>query len=211
MGGNQQGLLRVNSVLLLSGGLDSSAIAAIANPQHCLCINYGQIAAEAEERSARAVATELNLPIDSIAVNASAIGAGLMASTDAHRDSGDETSPEWWPFRNQLLITLCASWAVTRGFTTVLIGTVSTDGERHSDGTGAFLEQIDRLTGLQEGSIRIEAPAVHISTPELISRPEVSDEILRWTHSCHRANLPCANCPGCVGRAAALHSAGRLQ
>lgn len=201
----------MSAVLLLSGGLDSSAVAAFANPEHCLCVNYGQIAAEAEERAARAVAAELNLPVDSITVDASAVGAGLMTPVEGHRDSGVEPSPEWWPFRNQLLVTLCAAWAVTRGFTTVLIGTVGTDGARHRDGSGAFLEQIDRLTVLQEGGIRVEAPAALMTTPELISRREVSDEVLRWTHSCHRANLPCANCPGCAGRAAALFAAGRLQ
>lgn len=201
----------MSRVLLLSGGIDSSAVAAVERPEHCLFINYGQTAAAAEERAATAVAGELALPFDIIAVDASAVGTGLMSTPDKARRPDVQASPEWWPFRNQLLITLCAGWAVKRGFSTVLIGTVGTDGARHRDGTRCFLTQMDRLTAMQEGGVRVEAPAAHQSTVELIGRRGVSDEVLQWTHSCHRANLPCANCPGCVGRAQALIAAGRLR
>ncbi|WP_020099416.1 7-cyano-7-deazaguanine synthase [Mycobacterium sp. 360MFTsu5.1] len=197
-------------LLLLSGGLDSAGVAAMVLPEHCLYVDYGQLPAMAEGRAARQIAAELGLPFDALSVSAAAVGGGLMA-TDAGGASPAGVSPEWWPFRNQLLITLAAAWGVQRGFEAVLVGTVASDGARHADGTSEFVAGMDALLALQEGGMRLRAPAAHLRAAELLSASRVSDAVIGWTHSCHRANLPCANCPGCVKHIEALREAGRLQ
>lgn len=101
----------MSSVLLLSGGLDSTSIAAWKHPNCCLSIDYGQRAADAERRAAATICEHLSLPFAHIKVDASVVGAGLM---NASSDPAVFT-PEWWPYRNQLLITLAASWGVTEG------------------------------------------------------------------------------------------------
>lgn len=199
-------------LLLLSGGLDSAALAAMARPEHCLYVDYGQVPATAEGRAARQIAVELNLPFDAVTVPAGAVGSGLMSATVDHTDlAGPSPSPEWWPFRNQLLITIAAAWGIQRGFEAVLIGTVASDGTRHADGSSEFVSAIDTLLSLQEGGMHLQAPAAHLSAAELLTTSGVSDAVLSWTHSCHRANLPCANCPGCIKHIEALHAARRLQ
>ncbi|MBB2924119.1 7-cyano-7-deazaguanine synthase [Cellulomonas cellasea] len=201
----------MSRLLLLSGGLDSTALAAMVRPEHCLGIDYGQVAADAEHRAAREVARELDLPFVHLNMPASALAAGLM-SRDADTTSAvGVTAPEWWPFRNQLLITIAAAWGVTRGFHEVLLGTVASDGTRHADGTAEFRIAIDQLLSLQEGGMHVSAPASGLTTDELLTRSQVPEHVLAWTHSCHRANLPCANCPGCVKRSESLHRAGLLQ
>lgn len=50
---------------------------------------------------------------------------------------------------------------------------------------------------LQEGSIVVEAPAIELSTEELIAEGKVPREFLAWAHSCHKANVPCGDCRGC--------------
>ncbi|WP_111511330.1 7-cyano-7-deazaguanine synthase [Mycobacterium kyogaense] len=197
-------------VLLLSGGIDSAALAAWIRPEQCLHINYGQRPAVAEARAARQIAIDLGLPLDEVVVPAAAIGAGLMAE-GADGTSLPDVSPEWWPYRNQLLITIAAAWGLRRGFDAVLIGTVAADGARHADGGAEFRAHMDALLALQEGGMRLHAPASHLSAAELIAESGISDAVLGWTHSCHRANLPCANCPGCLKHIEALHEAGRLQ
>ncbi len=197
-------------LLLLSGGLDSTALAAMDRPEGCLFINYGQMAAEAERRAATQVALELGLRLDTVDIATGRLGAGLMAEGSEPAREQPEVSPEWWPFRNQLLITVGASWAVTRGYSKVLIGTVASDVSRHRDGSAEFITAMDHLVAMQEGGLRVAAPARHLTTAELIKVSGVGDEVLGWTHSCHRANLPCARCPGCMGRATALRVAGRL-
>jgi 7-cyano-7-deazaguanine synthase len=199
-------------LLLLSGGLDSTAIAAMTRPDHCLNINYGQVAARAEERAARHIAGLLDLSFTAIQVPAGAVGSGLMTTgTDPVLPSVRTTAPEWWPFRNQLLITVAAAWGVVRGFTVVQVGTLATDGVRHADGTRAFLDAVDHLLALQEGHLRVEAPAATMTAVELLHASGVSEAVLGWTHSCHRADLPCANCPGCVKHAETLDAAGLLR
>lgn len=206
------GVSRVSpALLLLSGGLDSTALAAMTRPEGCLFIDYGQTAADAERRAATQVALDLGLRLDMVEIATRSLGAGLMAQRLASTLDVPDVSPEWWPFRNQLLITVGASWAVTRAYSRVVIGTVASDASRHRDGSEDFLAAIDHLVAMQEGGLRVDAPARHLTTAELIAVSGVGDEVLGWTHSCHRANLPCAQCPGCVGRARALRGAGRLQ
>jgi len=202
----------MSRLLLLSGGLDSSALAAMVRPDHALVFDYGQVAADAEHRAAREVARELKVPLTHLRVPAGVVAAGLMSvGVDDTNVTVEGTAPEWWPFRNQLLITLAAAWGVTRGFGEVLLGTVATDGARHADGTAEFRAAIDRLLSLQEGGLRVSAPAADLTSDQLLTRSGIPEHVLAWTHSCHRANLPCANCPGCIKRSEVLRRAGLLQ
>lgn len=198
----------MSRVLLLSGGLDSTSIAAWQRPEHCLGINYGQRAATAEQRAATAIANELNLPYTHITVDASPVGGGLMANEP---NTVDDDTPEWWPYRNQLLITIAAAWAVTRGHNEILVGTVAGDGDRHADGRRTFYDAMTALLQTQEGALTVTAPAIDLTAPDLINTSEVTDATLGWTHSCHVSNLPCHQCPGCIKRAEVLTTAGRLQ
>jgi 7-cyano-7-deazaguanine synthase len=50
---------------------------------------------------------------------------------------------------------------------------------------------------LQEGSISIEAPAINLSTAELIQVSGIPPEQLAWAHSCHKSNFACGECRGC--------------
>ena len=194
-------------VLLLSGGVDSACIAAWQRPEHCLGIDYGQKAATAEQRSASAIAAHLGLPFTHIQVDASAVGGGLMA----RRPAMTGATPEWWPYRNQLLITLAAAWAVANETSEVLVGTVAGDGDRHADGRREFYDAMTALLQSQEGNLAVSAPAIGLSTLELIVAAGVDDATLGWTHSCHTGDVPCESCPGCTKRAEVLTRAGRLQ
>lgn len=197
----------MSRVLLLSGGLDSACIAAWLRPELCLSIDYGQRPAAAERRAADAVARQLRIPISHITVDASAVGSGLLVND---HETADRPS-EWWPYRNQLLITLAAAWGIGHGVREVMVGTVAGDGERHADGTPAFLESMAALLRVQEGHLTVSAPARDLHTEELLLRSQIDDATLAWTHSCHRDDIPCGDCPGCRKRAAALAAAGRLR
>jgi len=50
---------------------------------------------------------------------------------------------------------------------------------------------------LQEGRIRVEAPAIHGSTVDLIRKSEIPYSLLAWAHSCHTGNIACGRCRGC--------------
>jgi 7-cyano-7-deazaguanine synthase len=187
--------------MLLSGGLDSTAIAALERPAVCLFVDYGQRPARTERATSRLVATELGLAVDEVRMDLSMFGAGMLVG----RDPSGSATPEWFPFRNQFLITAAAAFAVTSGFDEVLIGTVGGDGERHVDGTPDFVARIGALVESQEGGIRVRAPYVDIDPVEVIRRSGVDDRLLRRTYSCHTGNLACGQCPGCRRRSGVLH------
>ena len=196
------------SVLLLSGGLDSTALAAIERPTLCLAIDYGQRPARSEIRAAGAVSSALGLDFESLRLDLGSLGGGLLKGDDPLPGA---PSPEWWPFRNQMLVTAAACIAARYGFETVLIGSVAGDGDRHRDGTSEFYQRLDDLVSMQEGTVHISAPAIGETSAKLLSRSGLGDELLGWTVSCHRSNFPCGACPGCWKRSAVLADVGLLQ
>jgi 7-cyano-7-deazaguanine synthase len=200
--------LESDQLLLLSGGIDSAALAAEIRPAAALFIDYGQRPAEAEERAASAISGFLDIPLQILAVDLRAIGAGLLLN---EAPLAAAPSPEWWPFRNQLLVTLGAAVAMRMGLQEVVVGTVAGDGLRHRDGTQEFYESLNRLLQQQEGEISVITPAIHESTEELVRRTGVTEELLVWTVSCHRSSFPCGDCPGCWKRAAVMQALGYLQ
>lgn len=196
-------------VLLLSGGMDSAALAAWRRPAACLFIDYGQRPANGEKRSSAAVCDALGLELWTLAADCSAAGAGSLADDGATVPGAP--SAEWWPFRNQLLVTLGAAFAVRAGQATKLIlGAVAEDGGRHADGRPEFVDALDRLLGLQEGGTRLAAPAIGMTTAELVTVSGISDDVLGWTHSCHVSPWACGSCAGCTKRHEVLGKLGRL-
>lgn len=191
-------------LLLLSGGMDSVAIAYKCRPRFALTVNYGQRAAEAEIRAATAVSAALEIEHHVVVADLRSLGSGDMAGTAAH-DLAQVS--EWWPFRNQLLVTLAGMKAVQLSAKRILIGTLKTD-DRHLDGTSHFISAMQHLLSIQEGEIQLEAPAIGLSAVELIKESRVPPEILSWAHSCHRSDYACGECRGCEKHYKTLEALG---
>lgn len=195
----------VRRVLLLSGGMDSVAIAHWLRPELCLTIDYGQLPAEAEIRASGAVCRDLGLAHEVLRIDCRVIGSGDLAGRPA---SSLAHVREWWPFRNQLLITLAAGMVVERGYQELLLGSVRSDGA-HLDGTPDFIARMSALIEQQEGHMRVRAPAIHLDSPELIKQSGVPWEVLAWAHSCHVSTLACGQCRGCNKHANVLEACGQ--
>lgn len=179
--------------ILLSGGMDSLALAWWKRPDIAFTVNYGQRAAAAEVAASRAVCQALAIPHHILSVDCRSLGSGDMSGVEAATIA---PTTDWWPYRNQLLVTLTAMRAVALGVQTLLVGTVRSDSS-HLDGTVEFVSLMDQLMKYQEGNLRVEAPAIALSTAELIERSGVPAHVLAWAHSCHKANTPCGDCRGC--------------
>ncbi|MEC5407585.1 7-cyano-7-deazaguanine synthase [Paraburkholderia sp. MPAMCS5] len=183
----------MRTALLLSGGMDSVAIAYWTRPEVGITVAYGQRAAQAEVRAAAEVCDVLNIEHHVIEADLSALGSGDMAGC-----APATLAPvsEWWPFRNQMLVTLAAMRAVSVDVNKLLIGTLRTDG-LHADGKPEFIAAMNTLLGCQEGKIALEAPAIALTGAELIKTSRVPPDLLAWAHSCHVANEACGMCRGC--------------
>lgn len=173
--------------------MDSIALAWSLRPDLSLTIDYGQLAAKGEIQAASAVCAELQLAHQVLVVDCRSLGAGDMAGSAVLSIS---PVPEWWPFRNQLLVTMAAAIALKEGLSSVVLGVVATDSV-HSDGSPQFVEAMNRLLKSQEGEVMLECPAIHETTPEFCRRVAVPHNVLAWAHSCHVAPLGCGWCRGC--------------
>lgn len=183
----------MKTALLLSGGMDSLSVAWWKRPEIAITVDYGQLPAKAEMDAADAICSQLDIEHHRLVVDCRKLGSGDMAGTPANPNA---PASDWWPYRNQMLVTLAAMKAIGLGVERLLLGSVRSDST-HRDGTVEFVGALSGLLSMQEGAISVEAPAIQLSTNELIRLSGVPDTLLAWAHSCHRANVPCGACRGC--------------
>lgn len=177
-------------VLLFSGGIESTCLAWQERPDQLLFVNYGQVSAKGEERASRAIAGELNLPLDVMRCDLRDVGSGALAGKEV---AGDGPA-EFWPLRNQALITLAAMTYFGK-VSEIILGTVRNDAQ-HADGRAPFRRAMQRLLQTQL-DCHLRAPAANISSRTLIQRSKVSYDLLAWTFSCHTGEWACGSCNGC--------------
>jgi 7-cyano-7-deazaguanine synthase len=179
--------------ILLSGGMDSISLAYWVRPEIAITIDYGQAAAETEIRMSSIIAGNLGIEHHTIKVDCSSLGSGDLINSTAINES---PSSEWWPYRNQLLITLACMKGISLGLKELILGSVKSDGF-HKDGTYEFYNRMNSLMEYQEGEIKILSPCIEMSTVELIKVSGIPKSLLHWAHSCHTSNIPCGKCRGC--------------
>jgi 7-cyano-7-deazaguanine synthase len=194
-------------LLLLSGGIESTCLAYSLRPEICVTINYGQLVASREIRASKYVCKSLGLVHRVAKIDLSRYGSGLLVGKPKDTRGAQ---PEWWPFRNQLLLTVGAMIGFKYGAKELLIGCVKSD-RRHADGSKKFIAQINKLIFSQEGSLRVRAPAIYYSTEHLVEISKVPLGILALTFSCHRSIYPCGQCGGCRKNEAAISYAMRRR
>jgi 7-cyano-7-deazaguanine synthase len=190
--------------LLLSGGMDSIAIAYWKRPAYGFTVDYGQLSAGGEVHAAAQVCAALNILHEVITLDCAELGSGDLS--DNPQNSLAPVS-EWWPFRNQLLITVAAMRAVGLNINKLLFGSVVSDS-MHADGRAEFFGKIDELLVLQEGGLRVEVPAIDLTTAELITKSQVPLSILGWAHSCHTSTYACGSCRGCLKHTLVMQELG---
>lgn len=194
----------MNTGLLLSGGMDSNALAYWQRPKFAYTVDYGQLPAEGEIRAAATICNALSIQHRVIKADCSALGAGDLAGKPSSKLA---PVSEWWPFRNQLLITLAGAAALSDGVTNLMIGAIRTDN-RHADGRAEFFECINNLMQIQEGGMLITAPAITLGASELVKASGIPLRLLAWSHSCHIAAYACGQCRGCAKHAETMKELG---
>lgn len=179
--------------LLLSGGVDSICMAYGLRPDIAYTINYGQIPAEREIYVSEYVCKQLDIKHKIINIDCKSLGSGILID-----DKSLEISPskEWWPYRNQLLVTLAAMEAIKDEIKILHLASVKSDSF-HKDGTLEFYKLINELVLYQEGNISIACESINYYSHELVEKYNVPLELIAFAHSCHVSNIACGQCPGC--------------
>ena len=182
--------------LLLSGGIDSSAVAFWKHPAVCFTVNYGQRPAQAEITAARHVAEQIGSRHEILTIDCSSLVSGDLSTKPVLRVA---STPEWWPFRNQLLITFCAVRALELDIRELMLGSVRSDAI-HGDGKQEFFGAMRSALRCQEGALILSTPAISMDSHELVSASRIPFDSLLLTHSCHTGDLACGSCRGCRRR-----------
>lgn len=190
--------------ILLSGGVDSICLAYKIKPDFAYTIDYGQTVAEREIYVSKFICKELGISHRIIKVDCRNLGTGTLANA---MNLDISPSEEWWPFRNQLLITLAAMQGIKDCISELYLASVKSDSF-HKDGTFEFYNLSNKLLSFQEGNIKVICPTLDYYTHELVKNYNVPLELVSIAHSCHISNLACGKCSGCLKQLRVRHEIG---
>jgi 7-cyano-7-deazaguanine synthase len=180
--------------VLLSGGIDSICLTYGIKPAIAYTIDYGQTVAKREIYVSKFICEELNIEHKIIKVDCKNLGSGTLANSENLSISPSE---EWWPYRNQLIITLALMQGIKDEIKELHLATVKSD-EFHKDGTKKFYEYINKLVYFQEGEISVKCETNDYYSHELANKYNVPLKLLSIAHSCHISNIACGKCSGCI-------------
>lgn len=206
------------TVVLLSGGLDSSANLALAHARGdrlaALTVNYGQRAWQSERRAARSLSEhygaswrELELPFLG-QLGGSALTDRSMSVPELSRDVLDTMSvvtktadAVWVPNRNGVLIHLACAYAESIGASSVLVGFNREEGATFPDNTRAFMESVNgSLEYSTRGKVRVDSLTVDLDKREIVAklRALARPFPMELVWSCYSAEeKPCGRCESC--------------
>ncbi len=214
------------AVILLSGGLDSTTVLAIARAEglecHCLTVDYGQ-RHRVELEAARGVASSLGaashrvVTLDLRAIGGSALTADIEVPKSRDPRS-NEVPVTYVPARNTVLLSLLLGLAEVVGADQLFIGANAVDYSGYPDCRPAFLEAFESLAavatvaGTERGvRFRVRAPLLDMTKADIIRRGLALGVDYGLTWSCYDptpGGLACGRCDSCQLRRTGFAEAG---
>jgi 7-cyano-7-deazaguanine synthase len=216
---------RSGSVVLLSGGMDSSTCLALAAqdcpPVHALTVLYGQ-RHQREVRSARAIARRYGvahhviarLPLAPLLASALTRRARRLPSRGPRVGRIPST---YVPGRNTILLAIALGYAESHRLGSIYLGANAVDYSGYPDCRPEFLRAFERVArlgtkrGVETGvGIRIVAPLLRRSKADIVRLGDRLRVPWELTWSCYAGReRPCGRCDACRLRARGFRAAGR--
>jgi 7-cyano-7-deazaguanine synthase len=211
------------AVVLLSGGLDSATVLAIARQEYevyALTVVYGQrhsVEIEAARRVAQALGAMAHkiVTADLSAIGGSALTDDIAVPKD-REDAGD-IPVTYVPARNTVMLALALGYAETLEADHIFVGVNAVDYSGYPDCRPEFVEAFERLAnvatkrGVEGHRMTIHAPLIHLTKPEIIRKGLALGVDYGLTHSCYDPDpdgRPCGHCDSCLIRSRAFESLG---
>ncbi len=217
------------AVILLSGGLDSTTVLAIARDQgfacYCLSFSYGQRQSVELER-ARMNADKLgaiehlvlNLDLDKI--GGSALTTEMaVPKMRSEEEIGEASVPVTYvPARNTIFLSHAVAWAEVIGAFDIFVGVNALDYSGYPDCRPQFLKAMEEVAnigtsaGISAGRrFQIHAPLMKLTKKEIVEQGMALGVDYSCTHSCYDPDsegLSCGKCDACLLRLKGFHEAG---
>ncbi|MDT3719759.1 7-cyano-7-deazaguanine synthase QueC [Pseudomonas oryzihabitans] len=211
------------AVILLSGGLDSATVVAMARAQGFACysmsFDYGQ-RHRAELHAAERVARQLGV-VEHKVIGLNLDGIGGSALTDPNiavpEAPGEGIPVTYVPARNTVFLSLALGWAEVLGARHLFIGVNAVDYSGYPDCRPEFVEAFERLAnlatkaGVEGDTFKIEAPLQFMSKAQIVQAGTQLGVDYGLTVSCYQASdegEACGRCDSCRLRADGFKAAG---
>ena len=216
------------AVVLLSGGLDSTTVLAIAKSQGFVCnalsFRYGQ-RHKVELDRAREVAERMGVErhvivdFDLRQFGGSALTSDIEVPKERSAADMSHGIPiTYVPARNTIFLSFGLAWAETLGSSDIFIGVNALDYSGYPDCRPEYIEAYERMANLAtkagvEGTqkLKIHSPLVHMTKAQIVQTGRELGVDYSITSSCYDPapdGAPCGKCDSCVLRAKGFAESG---
>ena len=213
-------LEKKRAVVLLSGGLDSATVLAIARSQgyelFALSFSYGQrhiweLEAAARVAASIGVAQHKTAKIDLRVFGGSALTADIAVPKGRDADQMSHGIPiTYVPARNTIFLSFALAWAEVLGSSDIFIGVNALDYSGYPDCRPEFIAAFEKMANLAtkagvEGrqALRIHTPLIDLSKAQIVRRGIELGVDYGLTSSCYDPSPtgdPCGQCDSCLLR-----------
>lgn len=214
----------MKAVVLLSGGLDSATVLAMARAEgrevYALSFEYGQ-RHSIELKAARTIAAAAGVlehhvyPLDLEIFRGSALTGGPDVPKDEVGKAGIPVT--YVPARNTIFLAIALGYAESHGAEEIWIGVNAIDFSGYPDCRPDFIEAFSEVirtgtkSGLERGVPRIVTPLIHLSKAEIIREGVRLGVDYGLSHSCYDPapdGAACGHCDSCILRRRGFEEAG---
>ena len=216
------------AVVLLSGGLDSTTVLAVAKREgyapHAMTFRYGQrhsVEIEAARRvaSAMGVAKHVVVDIDLRQWGGSALTADVDVPKDRDVDHAtDEIPVTYVPARNTIFLSFALAWAEVLGADAIFIGVNALDYSGYPDCRPEYVAAFEQMANLATAAgvqgtqrLRIHAPLQHLTKAQIVALGHELGVDYSLTTSCYDPEpdgTACGHCDACQLRLRGFAEAG---
>jgi len=211
------------AVVLLSGGLDSATVLAMAKQQGYICyalsLDYGQRHAS-ELQAAQRVAEHAGVAMHkTIPLDLRAFGGSALTDDDINVPETESTGipVTYVPARNTTFLSLALGWAEVIGAHDIFIGVNAVDYSGYPDCRPEFIEAFERVAnlatrdGVEGQPFTIHSPLIQLTKAEIIQKGQEMGVDYSLTVSCYQADeagRACGRCDSCRLRRTGFEQAG---
>lgn len=211
------------AVVLLSGGLDSATVLAIAASQgydcYALSFDYGQ-RAQTELNAARALVESLGAKEHRVFnLDLAQFGGSALtdSSIDVPSDAEEGIPVTYVPARNTIFLSLALAWAEVLHADAIFIGVNAVDYSGYPDCRPEFIAAYEQMANLATRNgvtgepFKIETPLIDLTKAEIIQQGTALGLDYALTVSCYQSDddgRACGNCDSCYLRAKGFADAG---
>ncbi|MGB0239146.1 MAG: 7-cyano-7-deazaguanine synthase QueC [Cycloclasticus sp.] len=200
------------AVILVSGGLDSATVLAIANDQgyecYALSFDYGQRHNSELEAANRLVKTNDVKEHKIIQLGMGEFGGSALTDEEINvpTEKASGIPVTYVPARNTVFLSIALGWAEVLESKDIFIGVNAVDYSGYPDCRPEFINAFENLAnlatkvGVEEGGFKIHTPLINLSKAEIIQKGSALKVDYSATVSCYQANNKgeaCGKCESC--------------